>query len=75
MVVMILIIGLTVVTTHNIRVAGWPVIITLCGWILMFKSLTCLLFPRLMTRFIPWAGDHIARWIRVAGALTWCIKI
>ncbi|MDP3705476.1 MAG: hypothetical protein Q8R24_06155 [Legionellaceae bacterium] len=43
--VITLVFGLILVTGHNIWVMGWPVIVTLLGWFILFNSLVRLLFP------------------------------
>ncbi len=40
-----LLLGLSVVATHNIWVAGWPVIITIIGWIAVVAGVVRILFP------------------------------
>jgi len=42
--------GLAVVLTHNLWMAGWPVAITLIGWIMVFAGLARLLLPGLLRR-------------------------
>lgn len=37
--------GLAIVITHNIWVAGWPVLITILGWIAIFAGITRVLMP------------------------------
>jgi len=39
-------ISLTLVIIHPVWVIGWPVIITIIGWALVFSSLIYLFFPR-----------------------------
>lgn len=48
----LLVIGLIVVLSHNHRVADWPLAITLFGWILVIKSARFLLFPRLISKAV-----------------------
>lgn len=69
MVLMILVLGLTVVSLHNVWVADWPVVITVFGWIMVFKSMIYLLVPQVMTVFVAWAEASLALWIRVGGLL------
>ena len=40
-----LIIGLLIVVAHNVWVMGWPVIITIFGWLGTIKGVIFLLFP------------------------------
>lgn len=69
MVLMILVLGLTVVTLHNVWVADWPVVITVFGWIMVLKSMIYLLVPQVMTVFVAWAEASLALWIRLGGLL------
>ncbi|MDH3561590.1 MAG: hypothetical protein OEN52_11625 [Gammaproteobacteria bacterium] len=67
MVLMILVLGLTVVTLHNVWVADWPVVITVVGWIMVLKSIAYLLLPQVMTVFVSWSLASLTAWIRIAG--------
>lgn len=42
--------GLAIVLTHNVWVAGWPVLVTLFGWIALLGGIFRLLFPQEVTR-------------------------
>jgi hypothetical protein len=37
--------GLAIVLTHNVWVAGWPVIITIFGWASLFAGIVRIVFP------------------------------
>jgi len=37
--------GLLVVSAHNVWVAGWPVLITLLGWMAFIKGVWIMVFP------------------------------
>jgi hypothetical protein len=67
MVLMILVLGLTVVTLHNVWVADWPVVITVVGWIMVLKSVAFLFLPQVMTVFVSWSLASLTVWIRIAG--------
>ena len=43
--VLALLAGLTVVNTHNVWTAGWPVIITLFGWLAIAGGIVRIAFP------------------------------
>ena len=47
---MALIAGLVIVNTHNIWVAGWPVMITAFGWIAVVVGVVRIAFPSLTRR-------------------------
>jgi hypothetical protein len=40
--------GLSVVLTHNVWIAGWPVIITIFGWAALIKGVLFLVSPALL---------------------------
>ncbi|MFN4354657.1 hypothetical protein [Parvibaculum sp.] len=42
--------GLAIVLTHSVWVAGWPVIITLFGWLALLGGIFRLIFPQEVTR-------------------------
>lgn len=49
-----LIIGFLMVTRHNVW-EGWPIIITIFGWIALLKGVMLIIFPGLaMPMFISW---------------------
>lgn len=39
------IIGLLICVSHNVWVMGWPVIITITGWLVLIKGIVRLYFP------------------------------
>lgn len=39
--------GLAIIRAHNIWVRGWPVLVTLVGWFIMFLGLFRMFFPEL----------------------------
>ncbi len=43
-----LVAGLALVNTHNVWVAGWPVIITILGWISLVAGVIRVVFPRVV---------------------------
>jgi hypothetical protein len=45
------IIGILLVLSHNVWVLGWPVLITIAGWMSFLKGATLLLFPQQMVSF------------------------
>lgn len=40
-----LILGLIIVTTHNIWVTEWPILITVIGWLLILQGVMRIMFP------------------------------
>jgi len=41
-------VGLAIVNTHNVWEAGWPVIITVFGWLAIFAGIARIAFPDAM---------------------------
>ena len=41
-------VGLAIVNTHNVWEAGWPVIITVFGWLAIFAGIARIVFPDAM---------------------------
>ena len=41
--------GLAIVNTHNVWTAGWPVIITIFGWLMVVGGIIRMAFPALAT--------------------------
>ncbi|MDI9818727.1 MULTISPECIES: hypothetical protein [unclassified Legionella] len=49
-----LIIGLLLVLSHNVWVMGWPVIITLIGWLVLISGILRLTSSKLTTKIGNW---------------------
>lgn len=49
--------GLAIVLTHNVWVLGWPVIVTILGWLMMLRGAVRILVPQQV-------GDLGARMLR-----------
>jgi hypothetical protein len=43
--ILLLVAGLAIVRAHNIWVGGWPVLVTLLGWLAILSGLVRMLFP------------------------------
>jgi hypothetical protein len=43
--IIIFVAGLAIVRTHNLWKAGWPVLVTVLGWLFMVQGLARMLFP------------------------------
>lgn len=52
--VLALLLGLTVVIFHNVWTAGWPVIITVYGWIALVAGVVRMVFPALVKKMGGW---------------------
>ncbi len=51
---MTLILGMLLVHYHNIWVCGWTMLITIIGWIALFKGIMLIAFPRFISPFKSW---------------------
>jgi len=60
--------GLAIVNTHNLWVAGWPVIITIFGWLAVIGGIVRMAFPAL-TKSIGEAMLGNATLLRLLGGL------
>ncbi len=65
--VLALVAGLAIVNTHNLWTAGWPVIITIFGWLAVLGGVLRMAFPAL-TKSIGEAMLGNQALLRVAGA-------
>lgn len=67
--VLILILGIVLVVSHNVWVFGWPLVITLLSWIVLLKALACLLLPfDALARVVIWFNRPA--WFTVGGAIS-----
>lgn len=64
-----LILGLLLVVSHNVWVAGWPVAITLLSWLVLIKAVAYLLLPSEAMASAVTAFNRPA-WFSLGGALT-----
>ncbi|PIS03413.1 MAG: hypothetical protein COT85_00075 [Chlamydiae bacterium CG10_big_fil_rev_8_21_14_0_10_42_34] len=64
---MALALGLLIVTSHNIWVPAWPVVVTLFGWILIFQGVMRLFWPeafaRMMKDLLAKSGFTTMSWV------------
>lgn len=60
--------GLAIVLGHNVWVLDVSVIVTICGWGMVFKSVIYALFPGWVDRAIP-AGENAHRKYAFGGVL------
>lgn len=67
--IMALAAGLVLVNLHNVWVAGWPVIITILGWLALLKGIILLIRPEPLLRFSAfWFSNDRALRIMAVGA-------
>lgn len=63
--------GLTIVRTHNLWVSGWPVLVTLTGWLGIVLGLFRMLLPDVRSEAQGWLTYSIIAGVFVLGvALT-----
>ena len=60
--------GMFLVSTHNMWVANWTVIITIIGWVSLIKGVVALLLPRVAISMINFFRGQ-SWWIPVAGII------
>ncbi len=62
-----LLIGLIIVTTHNIWVSAWPVVITIIGWVYVIQGVMRIYWPdsfaKMMKDLKAKSGDTVLTWI------------
>jgi len=66
--VLVLILGLALVVSHNVWIAGWPLVVTVLSWLVLTKALAYLLLPFEVTaRLVRWLNRPA--WFVMGGAL------
>ena len=72
--VFVLILGLLLVVSHNVWVAGWPVIVTLLSWLVLIKAVAYLLLPFDAMAGVMRASNRPA-WFTFGGILTMALGL
>jgi len=49
---MALVIGVVIILTHNVWEGGWPVVITVIGWVGFLKGVWMIVFPTTVPKFL-----------------------
>ncbi len=57
------VVGLLLVVSHNVWVAGWPVVLTILAWLVFLESMAYLLLP----------FEVLARWARWFNRPAWYV--
>ena len=61
--------GLIVVFNHNIWTGGWPVVVTITGWLVLLKGLTFLFGPKIVGIHTKFPRTLVKIVMRVGGAV------
>ncbi|MCK5450468.1 MAG: hypothetical protein KAI70_01735 [Candidatus Omnitrophica bacterium] len=48
--VAVFVVGMIIVLNHNVWVLNWPIVITIMGWMAIFKGVFLIVFPDAMVR-------------------------
>lgn len=59
------VVGLAIIRAHNLWVRGWPVVVTVMGWVLMLLGLFRMFFPELQLQAAQHASGTIMEIIPV----------
>lgn len=56
-----LIVGIMLVVSHNLWVEDWRVLLTIIGWMALFKGLVIIFFPHLLVNLsLKWMQNEVA---------------
>ena len=74
------VIGLLLVVSHNVWLAGWPVVVTILAWLVLLKALVYLLLPfetleRLIRRFGLIRRLNREAWFTIGGAISFLLGV
>ena len=69
-----LVVGLLLVVSHNIWVAGWPVVLTVLAWLVFLESIAYLLLPfAVLARLARWFNTQA--WYVGGGAVSFLLGV
>jgi hypothetical protein len=66
--ILLFVAGLAIVRAHNIWAGGWPVLVTVLGWVAVLGGLARMLFPTQLAAMVARVGQS-SGWIVVAAAV------
>lgn len=69
LVLILLICGLLIIVGHNIWVADWRVIVTIVGWLTVFKGVIVLIFPQVLSVYVTWREQTLTKTVRFGGVI------
>jgi hypothetical protein len=67
--VLLFVAGLVIVRAHNIWTAGWPVLVTVVGWLVLLSGLARMLFPTQVAAIAAKVGQNTGLIIAAAVVL------
>jgi hypothetical protein len=70
--ILLFIAGLAIVRAHNIWAGGWPVLVTVLGWLALLSGLARMLFPTRLAAIAAEVGGS-AGGIVVGASSFWCL--
>jgi uncharacterized protein YjeT (DUF2065 family) len=71
----ILVLGLIIIQTHNVWVADWEVAVTLIGWAMTVKAVFFLMSPGMAKWFREWSDRMITNYVRIGGVVLTLVSI
>ena len=66
--ILLFVAGLAIVRAHNIWAGGWPVLVTVLGWVAVLGGLARMLFPTQLAAMVARVGQS-SGWIVVAAVV------
>ena len=67
--------GLIVVFTHNLWTGGWPVVVTVAGWLILIKGLTFMFSPEVVRIHGRFSKAVVKMTMRIGGVVLILLSI
>ncbi len=71
----ILIMGILIITSHNIWDSSWVVLITILGWLIFFKGIFYVMFPKTLSVMMARVMLRSKNWLYVSGVINLIIGV
>lgn len=71
----ILIFGILMIISHNIWDSSWVVLITILGWLIFFKGIFYIMFPRTLSAMVSKATLRSKNWLYAGGIINLVLGI
>ncbi len=69
-----LVVGILLVVSHNVWVAGWPVVLTILAWLVFLESIAYLFLPfEVLARWARWFNTPA--WYLAGGAVSFVLGV